>query len=160
VQVKTSQQLEGRLQHLEAATREQLERIRGKMDERLDTIGQNVQMKLDENMQEGFKHYEKVQEYLKSAEMQLQAVSAVGTSLNELNSLLKLPHLRGGFGEASLERLLQDFYRRICLNYKAQLMAPAAWMCWSNFRKPRCRLTANFHVNKCCICLRARIRKN
>ncbi|MDY0093654.1 MAG: DNA recombination protein RmuC [Candidatus Vecturithrix sp.] len=109
VQVKTSQQLEGRLQHLEAATREQLERIRGKMDERLDTIGQNVQMKLDENMQEGFKHYEKVQEYLKSAEMQLQAVSAVGTSLNELNSLLKLPHLRGGFGEASLERLLQDF---------------------------------------------------
>ncbi len=109
VQVKTSQQLEGRLQHLEAATREQLERIRGKMDERLDAIGQNVQMKLDENMQEGFKHYEKVQEYLKSAEMQLQAVSAVGTSLNELNSLLKLPHLRGGFGEATLERLLQDF---------------------------------------------------
>ncbi len=97
------------MQHLEAATREQLERIRGKMDERLDAIGQNVQMKLDENMQEGFKHYEKVQEYLKSAEMQLQAVSAVGTSLNELNSLLKLPHLRGGFGEATLERLLQDF---------------------------------------------------
>ncbi|GAK54916.1 hypothetical protein U27_01747 [Candidatus Vecturithrix granuli] len=109
VQVKTSQQLEGRLQHLEAATREQLERIRGNMDERLSTIGQNVQAKLDENMQEGFKHYEKVQEYLKSAEMQLQAVGAVGMSLNELNSLLKLPHLRGGFGEATLERLLQDF---------------------------------------------------
>lgn len=109
VQVKTSQQLEGRLQHLEAATREQLELIRGKMDERLATIGQHVQAKLDENMQEGFKHYEKVQEYLKSAEMQLQAVGAVGTSLNELNSLLKLPHLRGGFGEATLERLLQDF---------------------------------------------------
>ena len=109
VQVKTTQELEGRLRHLEASTQEQLEFIRAKIDDRLAAIGQNVQAKLDENMQEGFKHYEKVQEYLKSAEMQLQEVSTVGTSIHELNNLLKLPHLRGGFGEATLERLLQDF---------------------------------------------------
>jgi DNA recombination protein RmuC len=41
--------------------------------------------------------------------MQLQEVGTVGTSINELNRLLKLPHLRGGFGEATLERLLRDF---------------------------------------------------
>ena len=109
VQVKTTQELEGRLRHLETSTQEQLEFIRTKIDDRLAAIGQNVQAKLDENMQEGFKHYEKVQEYLKSAEMQLQEVSTVGTSIHELNNLLKLPHLRGGFGEATLERLLQDF---------------------------------------------------
>ena len=32
-----------------------------------------------------------------------------GHSINDLNNLLKLPHLRGQFGEASLERLLADF---------------------------------------------------
>ena len=41
--------------------------------------------------------------------MHLQTVGAVGSSINELNNLLKLPHLRGGFGEATLERLLRDF---------------------------------------------------
>jgi DNA recombination protein RmuC len=33
----------------------------------------------------------------------------VGSSINELNSLLKMPHLRGKFGEAELSRLLADF---------------------------------------------------
>jgi DNA recombination protein RmuC len=33
----------------------------------------------------------------------------LGHSINDLNNLLKLPHLRGQFGEASLERLLADF---------------------------------------------------
>ncbi len=106
---KTTQTLEGKFQQLETKTQEQLELIRKKMDERLTTIGQNVQAKLDENMQEGFRHFEKVQEYLKAAEMQLQTVGTIGTSINELNSLLKLPHLRGGFGEATLERILRDF---------------------------------------------------
>jgi DNA recombination protein RmuC len=36
-------------------------------------------------------------------------VGALGHSINDLNNLLKLPHLRGQFGEASLERLLADF---------------------------------------------------
>ena len=109
MQAKTTQSLEGKFRHLEAKTQEQLERIRGKMDERLTVIGQDVQAKLNENMQEGFRHFEKVQEHLKAAEMQLQTVGTVGASINELNNLLKLPHLRGGFGEASLERLLHDF---------------------------------------------------
>ncbi len=106
---KTTQSLEGKFHHLEAKTQEQLELIRNKMDERLAVIGQDVRAKLDENIQEGFRHFEKVQDYLKAAEMQLQSLSLVGNSINELNSLLKLPHLRGGFGEATLERLLQDF---------------------------------------------------
>ena len=109
MQAKTTQSLEGKFRHLEAKTQEQLELIRNKMNERLTVIGQDVQTKLNENMQEGFRHFEKVQEHLKAAEMQLQTVGTVGTSINELNNLLKLPHLRGGFGEATLERLLQDF---------------------------------------------------
>ncbi|PYX10930.1 MAG: hypothetical protein DMG85_07225, partial [Acidobacteria bacterium] len=43
------------------------------------------------------------------AEEQLREVGALGHSINDLNNLLKLPHLRGTFGEASLERLLSDF---------------------------------------------------
>ncbi|PIE33668.1 hypothetical protein CSA56_11185 [candidate division KSB3 bacterium] len=109
MQAKTTQALEGKLRHLEKKTQDQLELIRGKMDERLTAIGQDVQTKLNENMQEGFRHFEKVQEHLKAAELQLQTVGTVGTSINELNNLLKLPHLRGGFGEAALERLLRDF---------------------------------------------------
>lgn len=86
-----------------------LEGIRSKVDERLQVIGEQVQTKLDENIKEGFRHFEKVQEHLKAAETQLQSLSMVGSSINELNNLLKLPHLRGGFGESTLERLLADF---------------------------------------------------
>lgn len=109
VLAKTTQALEDKFRHLEAKTQSQLEAIRTNVDQRLLVIGQDVQTKLDKNMQEGFRHFEKVQEHLKAAEMQLQSVGAVGTSINELNRLLKLPHLRGGFGEATLERLLRDF---------------------------------------------------
>ncbi len=109
MQVKTTQALELRFLQLEGSTRKELEQIRNKVDERLTAIGQDVQSKLNEQMQEGFRHFEKVQEHLKAAEMHLQTVGAVGSSINELNNLLKLPHLRGGFGEATLERLLRDF---------------------------------------------------
>jgi DNA recombination protein RmuC len=50
-----------------------------------------------------------VQQHLKAAEEQLREVGALGHSINDLNNMLKLPHLRGQFGEASLERLLADF---------------------------------------------------
>ncbi|GAK50432.1 putative DNA recombination protein [Candidatus Moduliflexus flocculans] len=109
MQVKTTQALELRFLQLEGSTRKELEQIRSKVDERLTAIGQDVQRKLNEQMQEGFRHFEKVQEHLKAAEMHLQTVGAVGSSINELNNLLRLPHLRGGFGEATLERLLRDF---------------------------------------------------
>ena len=106
---RTTESLERKFKDLEERTERQLEAIRTKVDERLSDIGQRVQTKLDENIQEGFRHFEKVQEHLKAAEAQLQNVGAVGVSINELNNLLKLPHLRGGFGEATLERLLSDF---------------------------------------------------
>jgi len=65
---------------------------------------------LTRNIKEGFAQFEKVQQHLKAAEEQLREVGALGHSINDLNNLLKLPHLRGQFGEeASLERLLADF---------------------------------------------------
>jgi DNA recombination protein RmuC len=95
---KTTQALEVKFQSLEQ-----------QVGLRLETIGKNVEAKLNENIKEGFKHFEKVQEHLKAAELKLQSLNTVGQSISDLNSLLKLPHLRGGFGEATLERLLADF---------------------------------------------------
>jgi DNA recombination protein RmuC len=82
--------------------------IDAKLDKRLETLTQSVQMKLEQNLKEGFLHFEKVQEHLKQAEVQLTNLNAVGRSINDLNNLLKMPHLRGNFGEAVLERLLSD----------------------------------------------------
>ncbi|MHB8173690.1 MAG: DNA recombination protein RmuC [Nitrospirota bacterium] len=100
---------EARISALEKKTVESLDAIREKVDQRLMEIGSQVQAKLDENIKEGFAHFEKVSEHLKKAESQLAGLSTVGISVNELNSLLKLPHLRGGFGEAALELLLSEF---------------------------------------------------
>jgi len=102
-------QLQKRFEALESKTEHKLESIRNKVDERLQQMTQQVQQKLEKNIQEGFAHFEKVQEHLKAAEEQLRNVGAVGHSINELNSLLKLPHLRGKFGEAELGKLLADF---------------------------------------------------
>ncbi len=76
---------------------------------KLDGIGKSVEAKLHQNLQEGFQHFTKVQEHLAKAETQLAALGVVGQGISDLNNLLKLPHLRGGFGEATLERLLADF---------------------------------------------------
>ncbi|MDR3608309.1 MAG: DNA recombination protein RmuC [Oligoflexia bacterium] len=95
---KTTQALESKFQSLEQ-----------QVGLRLETIGKNVENKLNENMKEGFLHFEKVQEHLKAAELKLASLNLVGQSISDLNQLLKLPHLRGGFGEATLERLLADF---------------------------------------------------
>ena len=79
-----------------------------RIDARLKEMSQGVQTKLEQNVKEGFRHFEKVQEHLKLAEVQLTHLNSVGQSINDLNSLLKMPHLRGGFGEATLERILSD----------------------------------------------------
>lgn len=105
----TSKALQARFEGLEQKTTANLETIRAKVDEKLQSISDQVQAKLAQNIQEGFAHFKAVQEHLKAAEEQLRNVGAVGTSINELNSLLKLPHLRGKFGEAELSRLLADF---------------------------------------------------
>ena len=111
-----------RIAALEKRTAESLEAIRGKVDERLAQIGMQVQEKLDRNIKDGFAHFEKVQEHLKRAEAQLISVAAVGASVNELNSLLKLPHLRGGFGEAALELMLHDILPSGLYELQAQVV--------------------------------------
>jgi DNA recombination protein RmuC len=105
----TTAQLKSEFDCLNQQTVQSLESIRDRVDAKLLDITNQVQHKLDENIREGFAQFEKVQQHLKAAEEQLREVGALGHSINDLNNLLKLPHLRGQFGEASLERLLADF---------------------------------------------------
>src|SRR3981081_229726 len=105
----TTQQLKVEFQSLNQQTAQSLDSIRDRVDQKLMAITEQVQVKLDQNIKEGFAQFEKVQQHLKNAEEQLREVGALGHSINDLNNLLKLPHLRGQFGEASLERLLSDF---------------------------------------------------
>ena len=105
----TTAQLKTEFEGLNQRTEQKLEAIRGQVDRKLLEISGAVQQKLTENMKEGFAQFEKVQQHLQAAEEQLRQVGTIGNSINDLNNLLKLPHLRGKFGEASLERLLDDF---------------------------------------------------
>ena len=105
----TTSALKSEFDRLNQQTAESLESIRERVDAKLLAITEQVQNKLDQNLKEGFAQFEKVQQHLKAAEEQLREVGAIGHSINDLNNLLKLPHLRGQFGEASLERLLSDF---------------------------------------------------
>jgi DNA recombination protein RmuC len=105
----TTSALKSEFDRLNQQTAENLERIRERVDTKLMAITEQVQSKLDQNLKEGFAQFEKVQQHLRAAEEQLREVGAIGHSINDLNNLLKLPHLRGQFGEASLERLLADF---------------------------------------------------
>jgi DNA recombination protein RmuC len=105
----TTSQLKTQFDGLNQTTVQSLDSIRDRVDTRLMAITEQVQTKLDQNIKEGFAHFEKVQQHLKAAEEQLREVGALGHSINDLNNLLKLPHLRGQFGEASLERILSDF---------------------------------------------------
>ncbi|RYZ63957.1 MAG: DNA recombination protein RmuC, partial [Proteobacteria bacterium] len=107
---RSSESLEKRFQSLEK-----------QVSDRLEKIGQNVETKLNENLKEGFKHFEKVQEHLQAAEIKLVQLGQVGDSITSLNQLLKLPHLRGSFGEATLERLLADFLPAHSYTLQAQI---------------------------------------
>src|SRR3989475_3408807 len=105
----TTSQLKAEFENLNQKIPQSMDAIRDRVDARLLAITDQVQQKLDQNIKEGFAQFEKVQQHLKAAEEQLREVGALGHSINDLNNLLKLPHLRGAFGEASLERLLADF---------------------------------------------------
>jgi len=105
----TTSQLKSEFDGLNQRTAQSLDLIRERVDAKLLAITDQVQQKLDQNIKEGFAQFEKVQQHLRAAEEQLREVGALGHSINDLNNLLKLPHLRGQFGEASLERLLADF---------------------------------------------------
>src|SRR5882757_6391382 len=106
---RTTSDLKVEFENLNQKTAQSLDSIRDRVDAKLLAITDQVQQKLDQNIREGFAHFEKVQQHLKAAEEQLREVGALGHSINDLNNMLKLPHLRGQFGEASLERLLADF---------------------------------------------------
>jgi DNA recombination protein RmuC len=79
------------------------------LEQRLRSLEQSVENRLGQSLQQGFRQFEMVQQHLQAAETRLGALEAVGQGITDLNRLLKLPHLRGGFGEAQLERLLSDF---------------------------------------------------
>jgi DNA recombination protein RmuC len=117
----TTAQLKSEFDSLNQKTAQSLDAIRDRVDARLMDITDQVQQKLDQNIKEGFAQFEKVQQHLKAAEEQLREVGALGHSINDLNNLLKLPHLRGQFGEASLERLLSDFLPAHMFEMQAQL---------------------------------------
>jgi DNA recombination protein RmuC len=117
----TTLQLKNEFDGLNLNTAQNLEAIRQQVDQKLLAISDQVQQKLDQNIKEGFAQFEKVQQHLKAAEEQLREVGALGHSINDLNNLLKLPHLRGKFGEASLERLLADFLPAHMFEMQAQL---------------------------------------
>src|SRR6059036_3600556 len=105
----TTSQLKAEFENLNLKTAQSLDAIRDRVDAKLLAISGEVQQKLDQNIKEGFAQFERVQQHLRAAEEQLREVGALGHSINDLNNMLKLPHLRGTFGEASLERLLADF---------------------------------------------------
>jgi DNA recombination protein RmuC len=97
---------------LTSQTRDSIEGIRSDVGEKLAAITNTVQAKLDQNIKEGFAQFEKVQSHLNEAQEQLKNLGVIGASINDLNNLLKMPHLRGRFGEQGLERLLEDFLPR------------------------------------------------
>src|ERR1700720_5006802 len=82
------------------------------IEQKMATAGEMVQVKLDQNIRDGFAQFEKVQQHLFQAQEQLKNLGVIGESINDLNNLLKMPHLRGRFGEQGLERLLEDFLPR------------------------------------------------
>ncbi len=97
---------------LTTQTKESMEGIRSDVGEKLAAITNTVQVKLDQNIKDGFAQFEKVQNHLNEAQEQLKNLGVIGASINDLNNLLKMPHLRGRFGEQGLERLLEDFLPR------------------------------------------------
>jgi DNA recombination protein RmuC len=97
---------------LTTQTKDSIEGIRADVGEKLAAITNTVQVKLDQNIKDGFAQFEKVQSHLNEAQEQLKNLGVIGASINDLNNLLKMPHLRGRFGEQGLERLLEDFLPR------------------------------------------------
>ena len=104
---------------LTTQTKDSIEGIRSDVGEKLAAITNTVQLKLDQNIKEGFAQFEKVQSHLNEAQEQLKNLGVIGASINDLNNLLKMPHLRGRFGEQGLERLLEDFLPRSMYDLQA-----------------------------------------
>lgn len=140
----TTSALKSEFDRLNQQTAESLERIRERVDAKLMAITEQVQSKLDQNIKEGFAQFEKVQQHLRAAEEQLREVGALGDSINDLNNLLKLPHLRGQFGEASLERLLSDFLPAHMFELQASVNGSGRVDAMINFPDRRLPIDAKF----------------
>jgi DNA recombination protein RmuC len=140
----TTGALKSEFDRLNHETGERLELIRERVDSRLLSITEQVQSKLDQNLKEGFAQFEKVQQHLRAAEEQLREVGALGHSINDLNNLLKLPHLRGQFGEASLERLLSDFLPAHMFELQASVNGGGRVDATINFPNRRLPIDAKF----------------
>lgn len=102
-------------QHLAAGRAEQDRKLAetvARLENRFDALAQTQSRNLTDSRGELTQALtamgRAVTEKLSAAEQELRQVGALGESINDLNRLLKLPHLRGKFGEASLERLLAD----------------------------------------------------
>lgn len=93
-----------------------------RVEERFKNLTEGVQTRLEQNLKDGFQHFAKVQEYLKKTEQQFSNLSMVGQSISDLNNLLKLPHLRGNFGEAMLEKLLADILPAECFELQYHIV--------------------------------------
>ena len=157
----TTSQLKSEFDNLNQKTAQSLDAIRDRVDARLMAITDQVQQKLDQNIKEGFAQFEKVQQHLKAAEEQLREVGALGHSINDLNNLLKLPHLRGQFGEASLERLLSDFLPAQYVRNAMRNCPKAADAPTPSFNSPTaaCPSTRNFPASKLSRYLKATSRR-
>ena len=140
----TTGALKTEFDRLNQETSDRLELIRERVDSRLLSITEQVQSKLDQNLKEGFAQFEKVQQHLRAAEEQLREVGALGHSINDLNNLLKLPHLRGQFGEASLERLLADFLPAHMFELQASVNGGGRVDATINFPNRRLPIDAKF----------------
>ncbi len=111
-----------------------------KLDVRLGNLTNQVGSKLEQNLKDGFVQFEKIQTHLRQAELQLLNLNTVGSSINELNNLLKLPHLRGNFGEAVLENLLSDLLPRDSFELQYRIVPNSTERVDAVIRYPGCVL--------------------
>jgi len=105
---ESRKEMSAQLMQSTTALEKKFENLQTQVSDRLEVITKNVQDHLEKNLKDGLKNFEKVQELLIQTESRLTSLTTVGEGITELNQLLKLPHLRGEFGEATLERLLAD----------------------------------------------------
>src|SRR5260370_13054935 len=71
-------------------TRQSLASIRSDVDQKLAAISNTVQVKLDQNIKDGFAQFEKVQQHLNEAQEQLKNLDVIGEAINDPNNLLNI----------------------------------------------------------------------
>ncbi len=114
------------LQSVTASMQSALAGVTRDMAARLDTVGQNVTEQMNQNVQLVTSTSHSVSERISTVQStfaalqrqvgemseQARSLSAMGKSVAELERILTAPKLRGGFGEAQLENLLNMVFAR------------------------------------------------